>query len=160
MKNIETIKTSFANDFQIIHQLKVLEAIGIEMEFDFEYVNNMFSVTLSKAKFTESLLESKKLINSPKVGVSNFKIINIEPFELQKPNKVLLAQSAADSGFSVKNSNFERIIDRLYKQSLQSVTQEQECLREQYTNVLNQNLIFLQEAISIFCSLHNRSLKW
>ncbi len=160
MKNLETIKTSFANDFQINHQLKVLEAIGVEMKFDFAYEKNVRTVTLREIKFSKSFIEAKKLINSPKIGISKFKILKIEPFILQKPNKVSLAQSAVSSGFSPKNSHFERIVDNLYEQSLRSVTQEQERLTEQFTNVLNQNLIFLEEAISIFCSLHNRCLRW
>jgi len=160
MNNIQTIKTSFTNDFQIKHQLKVLEAIGVEMKFDFTYKNNVYFVTVRKIKFSESFIETKKLINNPKIGISNFKILKIEPFQLKMPNKVSLAQNAISSGFSPKNSNFERIVDNLYEQSLQSVIQEQERLTEQFTNVLNQNLIFLEEAISIFCSLHNRRLRW
>ena len=157
---MNTIKTSFTNDFQISHQLKVLDAIGVEIRFNIKYVDGKLTVTLNKIRFTGSFIEVKRLLNHPKINYAGFIISSIELFQLQMPNKTSLAQSALSSGFSPKQSNFEKIVDNLYIQSLKSVEQEQEHLTKQFTNVLNQNLIFLEEAISNFCSLRNKSLKW
>ncbi len=157
--NTNTIKKSFSNDFQINHQIKVLNAIGVNVKFTFQFINENLTIVPSDIKFSNSFIKTKRLQNNPSINFEDFTIIDIELFKLKKPNKELLAKNAISSGFSLKISNFEKIVDNIYSQSLKSIEQEEEKLTKQFTNVLNQNLVFLKEAISIFCSLHNRKLR-
>ena len=154
MKNLNTIKKSFSNDFQIRHQLNVLQANGVDIKFKMEVINNNLVIELKSIQIQKSFLESKGILNFPSIEFLEFKVKNIDLFELEKPNKTLLAQSAMKGGFSPLVSNFDKIVDHIYKQSVQDIENKQELFREKLKTVLNQNLIFLEEAIADFISFY------
>jgi len=158
MQKIQKIKNIFFNDLQVRHQLNVLNAVGIDISMRVEVIKDRFVIKPERIEILQSYLDVDNIINRPSIKLSSYTVQSIEAFEIRKPQKELLRQSAIRGGFSPRNSNFETIVERIYQESLKDVTKREELLRETLFSVLNQNLKFLQKAVADFIELHEGRL--
>lgn len=158
MQNIQKIKDIFFKDRQVGHQLNVLNAIGVEIEFTIKVIDKRFLIEPASIKILQSYLDVDNILNIPSIHISGYKIESIDIFEIRKPDKALLRQSAKRGGFSTRVSNFENIVERIYQESLYNVKKQEELLRENLQTTLSRNLMFLQEAVNEFISLYEGRL--
>jgi len=158
MHNIQKIKNIFYNDRQIRHQLNVLNAIGVEIELTIKVIENRFFIEPERIKIAQSYLDVDNIINTPSIKISGYKLESIELFEIRKPNRETLKQSAIRGGFSPRISNFEMIVERIYQEEIQDVKKQEKLLTQRLQTTLSQNLIFLQEAVNDFIALYEGRL--
>ncbi|WP_428737652.1 hypothetical protein [Sulfurimonas sp.] len=144
------IENSFYNDRAIRHQLGVLNALGVKIQFHMGRTNNQPEIQILHIEFASAYLKEKSILNIPKIIFTNYQIESMELFQLEKPNKELLTQSAINGGFSPQFSNFELVVESIYNEALHDVKVQEKRLTQQFKTVLNQNLLFLQDAVNQF----------
>jgi len=91
MNNLQTtIKDMFDKDYSIKQELATLNANGLDIDTNIEFIDNLFEVKLSNPRFTKSFFNSNNILNIPSISLSHFEI-NIEDiFELKnQTNKSL-----------------------------------------------------------------------
>ena len=151
MNNLQTtIKDMFDKDYSIKQELATLNANGLDIDTNIEFIDNLFEVKLSNPRFTKSFLNSNNILNITNVSLSHFEI-NIEDiFELKLPNKQEFRQSAINGGFTPQHNNFEDIVEDIYKSAIKDIEKTATTISDTFTLNSNLALGFLKEAVNQF----------
>jgi hypothetical protein len=151
MNNLQnTIKDMFEKDHKIKQELSMLNANGLEIDTNIEFIDDLFEVKLSKPRFTKSFLNSNNILNMPSISLSNFEIEIEDIFELEKPNKQVFRQSAINGGFKPDSDNFENIVEDIYQTTLKDIEQTGKNISDAFMITINLSLGFLEEAVEQF----------
>jgi len=151
MNNLQTtIKDMFDKDYSIKQELATLNANGLDIDTNIEFIDNLFEVKLSNPRFTKSFLNSNNILNIPSVSLSHFEIDIEDIFELELPNKQELRQSAINGGFTPQHNNFEDIVEDIYKSAIKDIEKTATTISDAFTLNSNLALGFLKEAVNQF----------
>lgn len=153
MNNLQNkIKQMFEENDLIHHEINSLTSNGVFFDCSIEFSKDTFEIKLSSPVITKSYIQTKQLLNSPKLDLKDFKLNINDMFEFEKPNKQSFIQSAIKNGFNTNTPNFENIVDETYQNAIKSIQKTEIMTMDSFLITANAGLGFLQEAIGKFNS--------
>lgn len=160
---IKKLKDKVYKNYEIMRQVGVLKSHGIDVKLYINIVNDKILISLKSVHITKEYLERHQIINTPQIEIYHYRVESVDIFQLDKPKKHALKESAIRSGFAVDNSAFETVIENIYEQSLADIIIKQQKMTKEFKKVANENLPYLKEVIDKFCEYENKpklSLSW
>jgi len=160
---IKKLKDKVYKSYEVMHQVGVLKSYGIDVKLNINIINNKVVISLKSILVTKEYLKNYQVLNVPSIHTHCYRVESVDIFQLDKPKKSALRDSAIRGGFSTDNSAFETVIENIYEQSLADIIIQQQKMTEEFKQVANENLPYLKEEIDKFCECENKpklSLSW
>lgn len=160
---IKKLEEMVYESYEVMYYVNVLKSHGIDTQLDVTIENEKVKVSLHSLHMNQLYLKDKGILNIPNIHNYGYRIECVDIFQLTKPSRSALRNSAINGDFLPDSSTFESVIDNIYELALADVIIQQQKMTNEFKQAANANLRYLKEAIEKFCEYENKSklsLKW